>query len=114
MQPTEVWHYTRSRDALEISGSCLFFKSSLGTDGPGVYFTNIRPRPERERISFALWDGWKPANMTAYVRVPFNAADMLESKVPNVWYRARQRLLPHGPGRPRRGLLDRYGLDGSR
>lgn len=85
-EPRFVWHYTRQRAAEEIRRGCSFIVSETGTDGSGVYFTDIPPGPDRQRISTALWNRWRPERMQAYVRVPFNAAEMQRSRVPRVWF----------------------------
>lgn len=82
-----AWHYTTAISAKGIRGGCDFLASERGTDGPGVYFTDLPPGPDRERISRTIWDHWRGARMQAYIRVPFDPADMIPSaRYAHVWY----------------------------
>ncbi|MEK7863260.1 MAG: hypothetical protein AAB295_08355, partial [Chloroflexota bacterium] len=75
-----VWHFTTANAARGIRGDCDFLASASGTDGPGVYFTDLAPGHDRARLSRALWNAWRAARMQAHIRVPFDPADMLQSE----------------------------------
>lgn len=82
-----VWHYTTAIAARGICGDCDFLRSERGTDGAGVYFTDLAPTPDRARISNAIWNFWRGPRMQAHVRVPFDPADMRKSRDhEHVWY----------------------------
>ena len=85
-----VWHYTASQDAIDIEHDCELLPGTWGTDGPGVYVTDLQPNPDRRRISMGIWNQWRPRSMEAFVGLPFIAGDMEPSRThPHVWV-ARQ------------------------
>jgi len=62
------------------------FPGRRGTDGPGVYITDLQPNPDRLRISKTLWEHWRPQSMEAFVGLPFLAGEMEPSEqYPRVW-----------------------------
>lgn len=85
-EPLRVWHYTSTQNALDIERDCMMFPGRRGTDGPGVYVTDLRPDPDRLRISMTLWEQWRPQSMEAFVGLPFLTGEMEPSeKYPHVW-----------------------------
>lgn len=85
-QPRFVYHYTSEGNARDIADDCWILKSAWGTDGPGVYVTDLPPTLNRLGISEALWEKWHPRKMEAYVRLPFLAGEMVPSeRYPRVW-----------------------------
>lgn len=86
MDPLRVWHYTSARDAKDIERDCVFLPGRWGTDGPGVYVTDIEPDAGRARISGTIWKQWRPQSMEAFIGVPFVGSEMERSKKhPHVW-----------------------------
>lgn len=78
-EPLRVWHYTATRNALDIERSCVMLAGIWGTDGPGVYVTDLEPQPDRGRISETLWEQWRPGSMEAFIGLPFIAGEMERS-----------------------------------
>lgn len=86
-EPPRVWHYTSTQGALDIEADCVLLPGRWGTDGPGVYVTDIVPTPDRAGISNAIWDRWRGPSMEAYIGLPFIDAEMQPSKKhAHVWF----------------------------
>ena len=85
-EPLRVWHYTIAQNAVDIEHDCELLPGAGGTDGPGVYVTDLMPSPDRLGISMAIWNQWRPRSMEAFVGLPFIAGEMVPSRRhPHVW-----------------------------
>ncbi len=81
-----MWHYTVAQNALDIEHDCELLPGGWGTDGPGVYLTDLAPSADRHGISVVLWNQWRPRSMEAFVGLPFIAGEMVPSRRhPHVW-----------------------------
>lgn len=76
VEPSRVWHYTATQDAIDIEQECALLPGSWGTDGPGVYVTDLEPNQGRSRISREIWNRWRPRSMEAFIGLPFIAGEM--------------------------------------
>lgn len=92
-EPLHVWHYTSTLDVRAIVRDCVMYPGTWGTDGPGVYLTDVPPAPDRLRIAVALWERWIAQKMEAYMRVPFIAGEMEPSaRYPRIYVVKRSEL----------------------
>lgn len=89
-EPLRVCHYTSARNCRDIARDCIILPGSRGTDGPGVYVTDLAPGPDRLRIAQKVWNQWRPQSMEAYLEMPFIAGEMEPSaRYPHVWVARR-------------------------
>src|SRR4030088_2549692 len=79
-EPRRVWHYTSQRNAMDIERDCEMIPGSGGTDGPGVYVTDVAPSADRLAISMTIWIRWRPVSMEAFIGLPFIFGEMEPSK----------------------------------